>query len=66
MIFKKESLNKFILYIISDFFYISLITFLLFSVVELIEPRFISAFINLNALLTLVVITGIITIMKKD
>jgi hypothetical protein len=66
MIFKKESLNKFILHIISDFFYVSLTTFLVFSVIELVEPRFVSAFINFNALLTLVVITGIITIMKKD
>ena len=66
MLNKKEDIKELGLHIISDFFYINLTTFVVFSIIELINPRFVSAFINLNALLTLVVITGIITVMNKD
>lgn len=64
----KDEYKKFIIIIISDIFYISLTTFIFFSLIELARHRFIASYLNLNALLMLVIITGVITVVsdKKE
>ncbi len=61
-----RGLKKFTLNIVHDVFYISLVTLLVFSVIELARNRFITAHINMNMLLILVVVTGIITIINDE
>ncbi|MEA2089107.1 MAG: hypothetical protein U9O55_04720 [Patescibacteria group bacterium] len=61
----KPEIKIFFLKILSDVFYISLITFILFAMFEMLRPRFVSAYFNLNALLMIVLITGIITIINN-
>lgn len=65
MFIKNEKLNHYFLKVINDIFYISLITFLIFSVIELFLPKFITSFVNMNILLITVFITGIITILNN-
>lgn len=65
MNFRKET-KEFIFGVLSDIFYVSLFSYLIFTVLEFLSPRFVSAFINLNALLTIVVITGIITVNNNN
>jgi len=62
----KDNNKKFIFGVLSDIFYVSLVSYLIFVILELVNPRFISAFINLNALLTIALITGIITVSHKS
>lgn len=64
MNFSRET-KDFVLKILSDIFYVSLFFYLIFVVLELLSPRFVSAFVNLNALLTIVAITGIITVLHN-
>ncbi|NCF75182.1 MAG: hypothetical protein GWO87_01700 [Xanthomonadaceae bacterium] len=62
----KSEIKLFFLGILSDIFYISLITYVFFAALEILHPRFVTAYFNLNALLMIVLITGIITIMKEE
>lgn len=61
----KLEIKIFLLKILSDVFYISLTTFIFSAILEILCPRFVSAYFNLNALLTIVLITGIITIINN-
>jgi len=61
-----KEFKKFILDILQDIFYISLVTFILFSLMEIIRPRFLTAHINMNALLMIIIITGIITVTRNE
>ena len=55
-----------ILKIINDTFYLALITFIVYFVLELIKPGLISNYFDLNLLLIITIILGIlITITKK-
>ncbi len=61
----KKEWRNFIFGVISDIFYISFFTYLVYASLELVWPRFVSAYFNLNALLFLVLISGTITIVKR-
>ncbi|MCK5459719.1 hypothetical protein KAI52_01250 [Candidatus Parcubacteria bacterium] len=61
----KDEYKKFIIIIASDIFYISLTAFIFFSLIELARHRFVASYLNLNALLMLVVITGVITVVSR-
>ncbi len=55
-----------VLKIINDTFYLALITFIVYFVLELIKPGLISNYFDLNLLLIITIILGIlITITKK-
>ncbi len=59
-------MKKIVLKIIDDIFYLTLITFIVYFVLELIKPGIISNYFDLNILLLSVIIFGIlITITKK-
>lgn len=62
----RKKIKKFILDVIHDIFYVSLTTFLVFSLLELVRNRFITAHINMNMLLILVIVTGIITVIDNE
>ncbi|MEA2065000.1 MAG: hypothetical protein U9O66_01730 [Patescibacteria group bacterium] len=62
----KDKYKKFVITIINDIFYISLISFIFFNLIELFRPRFVVSHLNLNGLLMLVVITGVITVVDCE
>ncbi len=62
----RKELRKFILNIIKDIFYISLISFIIYATLELFWPRFVTAYFNMNIILMIVLISGIITIINDD
>lgn len=62
---KNES-EKFIIIIANDIFYVSLITFIFFSLIELARPRFISAHLNMSVFLMLTVIIGVIVAVSYE
>ncbi|MBT4277267.1 hypothetical protein HOD96_00760 [Candidatus Falkowbacteria bacterium] len=58
--------KKFTLDILQDVFYISLVSFFIFIVIEIIRPRFVTAYVNMNALLIVVIVSGIIVVLKNN
>ncbi len=58
------SWKKFLFALNRDAFFVSLGTFIVYSLLELWRPRFVTAYFNLNALLLFVIVTGIIYLSK--
>lgn len=55
-------MKRFILLITRDIFYISLLSLVVFSLLEFFIPKFSTPYLNLNFLLLITVISGIVTL----
>lgn len=60
---QKNSIKQFILDIIDDILKVSLISFLILTLFEMWRPGFVVNYLNMNALLTIVLSSGIVSLL---
>jgi len=58
-------LKEFFYKIIKDIFVVSLVTLIVFSILEWTEPGFVSYYINFNLLLAIPLVSGIISLLMQ-
>jgi len=56
------TLKEFSLKILHDLFNISLVTLVIYFIIEIFKPGFVTNYLNLNIFLLLVILTGIIEV----
>ncbi|MFH1412735.1 MAG: hypothetical protein ABIG10_01770 [bacterium] len=62
---KRIDLKKYMPYI-KEIFYVLGIALIIFAIMEIIKPRIVLAYININLILVLWLLSGIIVIINKD